>query len=119
MAKGQIKQAQEKIDKKTFESLCQLQCTESEIASFFGCGTETILNWCMNTYKKTFREVFKDFREVGKVSLRRIQFKHAQNNPTMAIWLGKQYLGQKDQIENTIEEKIVVVNDIPEVNDEE
>ena len=120
MAKGQKKQAQEKIDKDEFEKLCELQCTEPEIASFFGVSSETIMNWCLNTYGgKTFRDVFKEKREVGKVSLRRIQFKHAKNNPTMAIWLGKQYLGQKDQIESVVEEKIQVVSDIPVVDDEE
>ncbi len=33
------------------------------------------------------------------MSLRRTQFKLAEKNPTMAIWLGKQYLGQRDNIE--------------------
>ena len=119
MAKGQIKQAQERITQKEFEKLCEIQCTESEIASFFGVSTETIMNWCNNTYGKTFRDVFKEKRECGRISLRRTQFKHAKNNPTMAIWLGKQYLGQKDQIEGTIEEKIQVINDIPNIDDEE
>ena len=32
------------------------------------------------------------------MSLRRTQFKLAEKNPTMAIWLGKQYLGQRDNI---------------------
>ena len=31
------------------------------------------------------------------MSLRRSQFRIAETNPTMAIWLGKQYLGQKDR----------------------
>lgn len=33
------------------------------------------------------------------MSLRRTQFKLAEKNPTMAIWLGKQYLGQRDNVE--------------------
>lgn len=33
------------------------------------------------------------------MSLRRTQFKLAEKNPTMAIFLGKQYLGQRDNIE--------------------
>ena len=36
----------------------------------------------------------------GKISLRRWQFKSAEaGNVTMQIWLGKQYLGQREQIE--------------------
>ena len=45
----------------------------------------------------SFSEVFSIKREKGKVSLRRSQFKLAEKNPTMAIWLGKQYLGQRDE----------------------
>lgn len=38
--------------------------------------------------------------ENGRASLRRMQFKNAQaGNVTMQIWLGKQYLGQKDKQE--------------------
>ena len=33
------------------------------------------------------------------MSLRRIQYKLAEKNATMALWLGKQYLGQKDTFE--------------------
>ena len=33
------------------------------------------------------------------MSLRRIQWKHAEKSVPMAIWLGKQYLGQRDNIE--------------------
>ena len=57
-------------------------------------------------------------KKVNRIPLRRIQFKHAKNNPTMAIWLGKQYLGQKDQVEAVIEDKIQVVNDIPTIDEE-
>lgn len=35
----------------------------------------------------------------AKIRLRRIQFKLAENSTPMAIFLGKQYLGQKDKIE--------------------
>ena len=33
------------------------------------------------------------------ISLRRSQFKLAEKNATMAIWLGKQYLGQRNHKE--------------------
>jgi hypothetical protein len=36
-----------------------------------------------------------------------MQFKLAEKNASMAIWLGKQYLGQKDQVETTIAEGTV------------
>lgn len=34
-----------------------------------------------------------------KIRLRRNQFKLSERSASMAIWLGKQYLGQKDSIE--------------------
>lgn len=47
-------------------------------------------------YKGTFEEAQGRFRAYGKATLLRTQFKLAERNPTMAIWLGKQYLGQRD-----------------------
>lgn len=87
---------QKEINQKQFEQCCAMQCTEEEIASFFDCSIDTIERWCKRTYKMSFAEVFKAKREIGKMSLRRSQMKMAETNPTMAIWLGKQYLGQKD-----------------------
>jgi hypothetical protein len=47
----------------------------------------------------TFRASFARGQEMGKASLRRLQWKSAQSNPTMQIFLGKQYLGQSDKVE--------------------
>lgn len=46
-----------------------------------------------------FSETFAIKRGKGKISLRRSQFQLAEKNASMAIWLGKQYLGQKDVVE--------------------
>ena len=86
------------IDKKQFESLCAFQCTLFEVCSFFDVTDKTLDAWCRRTYGANFSEVFKEKRQIGKISLRRSQFKLAESNATMAIWLGKQYLGQKDNI---------------------
>lgn len=94
------------IDKKQFENLCALQCTEEEIASFFDCSEDTILRWCQRTYNKTFAEVFAEKRKVGRISLRRNQWKLAEKNAAMAIFLGKNYLDQKDSQELTVTKSI-------------
>ena len=93
--------AQDRIDKKQFENLCGLQCTLMEICDFFEVEDDTLNAWCKKTYGTTFSEVFKVKRGKGQISLRRMQWKLAEKNPTMAIFLGKQYLGQKDKIEYT------------------
>lgn len=50
-----------------------------------------------------FSEVFRQKREMGKMSLRRKQWKLADTSASMAIFLGKNYLGQTDQVETKIE----------------
>ena len=87
------------IDKSNFEKLCQMQCTLEEIAGFFDCCDDTINNWCKEVYDDNFSGVYKKKSMIGKISLRRNQFKIAENNASMAIFLGKQYLGQRDNIE--------------------
>lgn len=84
------------IDKKQFKSLCGMQCTLVEIADFFNCSEDTVERWCQRTFKKTFADTFKSFSGVGKISLRRKQFKLAEKSAAMAIFLGKQYLDQRD-----------------------
>ena len=78
------------IDSEQVEKLAQIQCTNVEIAAFFGCDESTI--------RDRFPEQLKKGREAGKISLRRKQFQVAQGgNVSMLIWLGKQYLGQTDK----------------------
>lgn len=84
------------IDKKSFENLCGLQCTKLEICSFFDITDKTLENWCKRTYRAGFSEVFKQKRGKGTISLRRSQWRLAEKNASMAIWLGKQYLDQTD-----------------------
>lgn len=92
------------IDEKQFCKLCELQCTEEEIAGFFECSVDTIERWCKRMFDKTFAEIFKQKAMRGRIALRRAQLKHAEKNPSMAIFLGKNWLGQTDKIEQTVRE---------------
>lgn len=89
------------IDWDTFEKLCAMQCTQEEIASVFDCHIDTLTNRCKDHYGMTFSEVFAEKRQRGKSSLRRAQWNKAvkDKNTVMQIFLGKQYLGQKDRAE--------------------
>lgn len=87
------------IDQKAFENLCGLQCTKDEICWFLNVTDKTLDSWCRRTYKKGFSDIYREKRGIGKISLRRSQFRLAEKSAAMAIWLGKQYLGQKDQPE--------------------
>ena len=110
MAIGQKKQAQEKIDKEQFEKLCKLQCTETEISAYFEVSHDTLQRWCEETYGENFAYVYEQKKGVGKIALRRFQLQQAEKNPTMAIWLGKQYLGQTDKIESKTDVKLPILN---------
>ena len=90
---------QKEIDQKIFEGLCAIQCTEEEVADAFDVSVDTISRWCQRTYGEGFAEVFAKKRGKGRISLRRVQFKLAEKNATMAIFLGKQYLGQRDNVD--------------------
>ena len=85
------------IDQTLFEKLCGLQCTLEEIAGVLSCSMDTVERWCKRTYNESFAEVYKKHSATGKTSLRRAQFKLAEKSAAMAIWLGKQYLGQRDR----------------------
>lgn len=93
-----------KIDKKIFENLCELWCTEREIAHAFGCSVDTLNKWCKKTYKNergksmTFSDVRLKYADAGKVSLRRYQMNLAKRDARMAIFLGKNELGQSDYV---------------------
>lgn len=86
------------IGKEDFEKLCAMQSTLNEIAGFFNCSEDTIERWCERNYRgQTFADVYKKKSAKGKISLRRKQFQVADSgNVPMLIWLGKQYLDQKE-----------------------
>jgi len=110
-----------KFDLSELEKLCAMQCTRPEIASWFSCSLETIDKriaddktfyevdgvagdvgdgeWVGTSEKinLTFHEIMQRGYARGKISMRRQQIKMLnEGNGTMAVWLGKQYLGQKD-----------------------
>ena len=115
------------IDQRQFEGLCGLQCTVEEMCGWFGVSPKTLYSWVKRTYGENFSTIFSQKRERGKISLRRSQWRLAEKNASMAIFLGKQYLGQRDQAtivhkdgNNLLEvlaglEKDIHTDDLPEV----
>ena len=112
---AQMGRPRKQIDKTEFEKLCFLQCTEREFCSWFDVSDETLNKWCKENYDgRTFLDVFKEKRENGLISLRRTQFQLAEKSPAMAIFLGKNLLGQTDKVEQTVndvsEHKGITIN---------
>ena len=98
------------IDFNLVESLCKLQCTGEEIASVLKVNYDTLNARIKETYECTFSDYYKKHSASGKASLRRLQFKLAEKSAAMAIFLGKNYLGQSDHQNLVIQEmpKIVI-----------
>lgn len=80
---------------KQIEGLARIQCTQKEAGAVLGVNVDTFGDFLRRHQKA--KEAWENGAETGKASLRRNQFKMSEHNPTMAIWLGKQCLGQKDQ----------------------
>lgn len=94
--------AEKPINWEQFEQLCGLQCTQPEIGSFLKVHRETLSKRVKENYGEDYSTVYKRFSEVGKTSLRRNQFILSKKNAAMAIWLGKQWLDQKDSQEVSV-----------------
>ena len=81
-----------KIDYDTVEKLANIMCTQEEIASYLDLSVRTLQR------DKEFCRIYKKGIDKGRMSLRRQQYKAAESgNTTMQIWLGKQYLSQRDK----------------------
>jgi hypothetical protein len=104
------------IDWKKVELMCQIACTEQEIASINEVCIDTLYDRCLSEHGVTFSEFFKKHSDGGKMSMRRAQFKKAlEGNPAMLIWMGKQMLGQKEQMEVASVQPIVLGYDPKEL----
>lgn len=93
--------------------MAKIHCTGEEIAGVLQMDYDTLNRNSKEKWGIPISEYIKEHSQGGKMSLRRAQWKSAENgNATMQIWLGKQWLGQKDQqeisvsasIDNTVEE---------------
>jgi hypothetical protein len=87
------------IDVNTIAELAAIFCTDEEIAAEVDCSVKTLRN--------KYSVITKKERLKGKVKLRRMQWKSAEEggNVSMQQFLGKQYLGQFDKMENSLNEE--------------
>ena len=84
------------IDEEQIKTLASLGCTYAEIGSVVGCSAKTI--------QRNYVHLIKEGHDRLKVSLRRWQYQAAEKgNTTLLIWLGKQYLDQRDEGHTTVD----------------
>lgn len=82
---------------RTIEGAGQIQCTLIEVAALLGSSEEPLRQFFKQWPEAA--DAYEKGKQNGKSSLRRQQFKLAMSNPAMAIFLGKNYLGQADRHE--------------------
>ena len=101
------------INWQSVEACCNLMCTGEEIAAIHKISYDTLERAIKRKYKISFAEYFNQKSAGGKMSLRRRQYEAAkEGNSAMLIWLGKQWLNQKDKSEvdqNTTIEPVQIV----------
>lgn len=85
------------IDWGAVKKLAAMQATCEEIAYFLEVSDDFLEKQCKRTYGHTIGVKIKEWRTAGNCSLRRKQWLLADKSASMAIFLGKNYLGQKDE----------------------
>ena len=95
------------IDAEAIERMAEIGCTDAEISHITGITPSTL--------KRRHRQALDRGRAKLREGLRRKQIELAtkgKGNATMLIWLGKQYLGQKDRQEVTHGERVEIVEEV-------
>ena len=104
LAKLGLERREDAVSRKNKETLekvfrmAKVMCTIPEIASILKMSTKDLYEI------PGFAETVRLGHDQGRMSLRRAQFKKAikKQNTDLLIWLGKNYLGQKETIETEI-----------------
>lgn len=103
------------IEWEKVDALCAIHCTRDEIAEVLGISDDTLLRACKRVHKQNIEAYIQRKSLVGKTSLRRRQWKAAEaGDRTMLVWLGKQWLGQSDKIEQVGARDVDVVVYLPD-----
>lgn len=90
------------IDWEIVKGMLFVLATQQEIASYIGVAIDTLHTRCKKELGISFTELSEQKRQETKIQLRKAQLavaldpKH-RSHGTMLIWLGKQYLGQREK----------------------
>lgn len=99
------------ISPEQVENLAAIQCTDLEICAVLGISHDTLMR---RKREPAFMEALENGRAKGRASLRRAQFKAATSgNTALLVWLGKQFLGQSDKLDQTVDQTERYVVELP------
>ncbi|HCW08692.1 MAG TPA: hypothetical protein DGG95_15140 [Cytophagales bacterium] len=86
------------IDEAEVEKLAMMQCSQEEIAAFFGVSVDTI-------YRR-FADTLKRGSALGRMSMKRQLYKKVQDGELGAIvWWGKNFAGMSDKVEQKVQSR--------------
>lgn len=96
----------------TVDQYLHAQCDGVAIAGILGIAPETLYRRCEQDHNIGFDQYSRQKKTQGKELLRQKQFDTAMSgDKTMLVWLGKQYLDQKERHDiTTKDEKITPEN---------
>ncbi len=99
MAKFVLPRKQPKeLDEGIIRRMASVMCTNEDIAFALGC--------CADTLERRYRDIIYAGKAEARASLRRKQWEVAESgNVTMLIWLGKQWLKQREPEREIEQEK--------------
>ena len=91
------------VDEKLIYTLAQKMCSKTEIASLCGISVDTLDN--------RFSDIVQKGYDNRRQRLRDLQWEIAEKGCySMAIFLGKQYLGQSDRLNEPEQSGQIIVN---------
>lgn len=94
---------------KFIERLYACNCTQTEVAAELGVSVDVLQNKANSELNRIARERGRErFNSEIRQAQRAIM---KRGDARMAIWLGKQYLGQTDRIETSSQARIEIKND--------
>ena len=121
VAKRGPKGASKPLTDKDFQKLLnmvRIQCTMEECCSVLEMSDTTLNRRLKEMNYNNFEDLYKRHNDEGRMSLRRMQWQAAEKgNSTMLVWLGKQYLNQKDKSEvhaNIEQQHVIDLTRIPD-----
>jgi len=99
------------MDWDEFDKLCYLQCTITECAMSLKTSIDTVERCVKRKYGVNFAEIFKLKSSGANISLRRKRWQMAMDgNTQLVLHLSKVMLGEKDEINHSLDPVTVDVN---------
>jgi hypothetical protein len=97
----------------TVDQYLHAQCDGVAIAGIIGIAPDTLYHRCQQDHNLGFSEYSQQKKTEGRELLRQKQFDTAMSgDKTMLVWLGKQYLEQKERHDITTKDDKLTANNV-------